>query len=556
MARPTERPARIVSTQLVVGIDRLIRAQLIRTPQDVNARAIAIAQGRIVAMSADVDGLDQLASPNTDVIDARDLIIMPAFADAHEHLMEAARNEALVQMDGVTSIDQMVAALRERASRAHDGEWVMTAMAWHESDLAENRMPTISELDAVSRVRPVLVRRGGHLAAANSVALALAGVEPTTQWAGGNIGRNADGSPNGLLEGSAVYRVLAFAPAASDQVLIDGLASASAAYAALGVASIREAMISPHELGVYQSCAERGALSVRARPLIKVPENTGTDAQAALVDGLGVHSGFGDDILRVWGLKFVLDGGVEGGALEAPYANDPQQSGHLNWDIDDMVEVMTHAVTAGWRVGTHAAGDRAVRTILDVYERVQAAVPNIAADALVIEHALLSSPEQRARAVAMGVPITVQHTLLWNMGSEMLTTWGPERTADVNPLDDWIARGATLAVGTDLARPINPLLNVWGMATRGTRTAGVQGATHAIDPATAIDLYTRAPAQLDREATWRGTLALGYAADLTGYRDDPLESPVDALPTLTPALTLVSGRVVHDRDRRAASVST
>jgi predicted amidohydrolase YtcJ len=349
--------------------------------------------------------------------------------------------------------------------------------------------------------------------------------------------------------------VLESAPAASDEVVIDGLLSASAAYAALGVASIREAMISPHELGLYQSCAARGALCVRARPLIKVPENTGTDAQAALVDGLGMHSGFGDDLLRVWGLKFVLDGGVEGGALEAPYANDPQQTGHLNWDIDDMVEVVTHAVIGGWRVGTHAAGDRAVRTILDVYERVQGSVPNIAADALVIEHALLSSPEQRARATAMGIPITVQHALLWNMGSEMLTTWGPERTADVNPLDDWIARGATLAVGTDLARPINPLLNVWGMATRGTRTAGVQGAAHAIDRSTAIDLYTRAPAELDREASWRGALAVGYAADLVAYRDNPFDAPLDALPTLTPAFTLVGDRVVHDRDGRAASPS-
>src|SRR5262249_9609819 len=229
--------------------------------------------------------------------------------------------------------------------------------------------------------------------------------------------------------------------------------------------------------------------------------------------------------------------------------------GHLNWTADDMVAVMSSAAATGWRVATHAAGDRAVRTILDVYERVQAAVPGIAPDALVIEHALLSSPEQRRRAVALGIPITVQHAVLWNMGSEMLTTWGPERTADVNPLDDWIARGATLAVGTDVARPINPLLNVWGMVTRGTRNAGVQGASHAIDRGTAIDLYTRAPARLDREGTWRGAIAAGYAADLAAYRDDRFDVPVDALPALTPALTLVAGRATHDPDKRVTAIS-
>jgi predicted amidohydrolase YtcJ len=284
------------------------------------------------------------------------------------------------------------------------------------------------------------------------------------------------------------------------------------------------------------------------------PDNIGVDAQNFLVEGLGMHSGFGDEMLRVWGLKFVLDGGVEGGALEAPYANDQQQSGPLNCTADDMVAVMTRAVANGWRVATHAAGDRALRVILDVYARVQAAVPRIAPDVLVIEHALLSHPDQRARAVGMGIPITVQHALLWNLGSETLTTWGPDRTADVNPLDDWIARGATLAVGTDVARPINPLLSVWGMTTRRTRNPGIQGADHAIDRSTAIDLYTRAPAQLDRDASWQGTLTPGYAADIIGCSDDPFDVPVDELPTLTPTLTFLAGRVVHDPDARVASV--
>jgi len=535
--------------------DRLVRARRIRASDDRLARVAALRAGRIVALSAQPNDLDALVGPNTDVIDCGDLTIMAAFSDAHEHLMEAARNEPLVQMDGISSIEQMIQAISTRAERAADGDWVMTSMAWHESDLAENRMPTIEELDAASSTHPVLVRRGGHLGAANSAALAIAGVAPDTAWPGGTIGRRADGTPDGSLEGGAVYRVLAFAPPLSDDALLDGLRSASATYASLGVGAIREAMISPHELGLYQTCAERGELSVRARPLIRVPEDLGIDGQHAFVDALGMHSGFGSDLLRVWGLKFVLDGGVEGGALESPYTNDPTQQGHLNWAPDDMADVMSAAVANGWRVGTHAAGDRAVRTLLDVYERVQGAVTGIAPDALVVEHALLSSPEQRARAVSMGIPITVQHTLLWNMGSEMLTTWGADRTANVNPLDDWIARGATLAVGTDLARPVNPLLNVWGMVTRGTRNAGIQGAQHAIDRAAAIDLYTRGSAALDREASWRGVLAEGYAADLIGYRDDPFEAPLEELPDLTPALTLVDGRVVHDADARAAATA-
>src|SRR5258708_29336239 len=82
----------------------------------------------------------------------------------------------------------------------------------------------------------------------------------------------------------------------------------------------------------------------------------------ALVEGMGVRSGFGDDWLRLWGLKFVMDGGVEGGATDQPYADDPANTGHLNWDPAAMTRVCAEAAHRGWRIRTHAARDRAGRT--------------------------------------------------------------------------------------------------------------------------------------------------------------------------------------------------
>ena len=111
---------------------------------------------------------------------------------------------------------------------------------------------------------------------------------------------------------------------------------------------------------------------MRVRPLIRVGNELSEAEALTLIRGLGGRSGFGDDWLRLWGLKFVMDGGVEGGALEQPYANDPANSGHLNWDPAVMTRVCTEAVRRGWRIGTHAAGDRAVRAVLEVYEAVAA----------------------------------------------------------------------------------------------------------------------------------------------------------------------------------------
>jgi predicted amidohydrolase YtcJ len=545
-------PARLPAEPL--RLDRLIRARAVHSMTGEMYRSVGLRGAEITAVSADPDGLDDLAGTGTVVTDAGDLTLLPAFADSHEHLMEASRNTLLVPVDRARSVAEFTAMVAAAARDAAPGAWIMTAVAWHESNLAENRLPTGAELDAAAPNNPVLARRGGHLAVANTAALTGAGIGPgTPDPPGGKIGRRPDGHPDGVLEGGAVWQVAAFTPTPSRARLAEALGRGSAAYAAFGVGTIREAMINTEELLAYQDAAERDTLSVRVRPLIRVGNELTADQATALIDGLGARSGFGDDWLRIWGLKFVMDGGVEGGALEQPYTNDPAQSGHLNWDPAVMTAVCADAVRRGWRIGTHAAGDRAVRTVLDVYEAVTADVGPLPPWTLVIEHALLSDPAQRERAVRGGFGVTVQHPLLWNMGSEMLQAWGPERTRQVNPLDEWLALGASLAAGTDIARPFNPMINVWGMATRGTKAAGIQGPEHAIGVASALELYTMGTARLNRDQDRLGSITPGKLADLVAYPADPLTADLDDLPGLTPAFTIVGGRAVHDPDGRLGS---
>jgi len=528
-------------------LDRLIRAGAIHSMTGEVYRCAGLHGEQIAAVSADPHGLDDLAGRSTVVVDARDLTLLPAFSDSHEHLMEASRNTLLVPVDQARSIAEFTALIGAAARDTAPGGWIVTSMGWHESNLAESRLPTGAELDAAAPGHPVFARRGGHLAIASSAALAAAGIGPgTPDPPGGTIGRLSDGRPNGVLEGGAVWQVSSHAPAPDRAQLAQALRRGSAAYAALGVGTIREAMINLEELLAYQDAAERGLLSVRVRPLIRVGNELTEQQATALIRGLGARSGFGDDWLRLWGLKFVMDGGVEGGALEQPYADDPRNSGHLNWDPAVLTRVCTEAVRRGWRIGTHAAGDRAVRTVLDVYEAVAAEAGDLPPWTLVIEHALLSDAAQRARVVRGGFGVTVQHALLWNMGSEMLTTWGPDRTRQVNPLNEWLAAGASLAAGTDIARPFNPMTSVWGMVTRGTKTAGVQGPEHAISVAAALELYTMGSARLNHEDHRLGSITVGKLADLVGYPADPLTAEPDDLAGLTPAFTIVGGRPVYD----------
>jgi predicted amidohydrolase YtcJ len=511
-------------------------------------RAVAVRDEWIVAVADDPHGLDGLITAGTQVLDVPNLTLLPAFYDTHLHLMEAVRNFALVPVDRAHTIAELVDLIRQRAAQTPPGQWIQTTNAWNEMQLTERRLPTATELDSATPVHPVLVRRGGHNGVANSLALQLAGITSTTpDPKGGSYGRLADGTLTGWLEGAAVYVVAGHIPPTSLDDQVTSLRDACQVFSSLGIGAIRDPLIQRDELLLFQSAWERGLLSLRCRPMVLVSPLAPLADRIALVQGLGVRSGFGDDWLRIWGLKFVMDSGVEGAALEEPFVGDPSNQGHLGWDPDDMVAVANEAVRRGWKIGTHAAGDRATRTVLDVYERVLQQNPGLPPGTLVIEHALLAPPAQRARAIRLGIPITVQQPLLYSQGAAMVKLWGPERAQSALPVRAWLDEGAQLSAGCDYpAAGYDPMRSLWGLVTRGTEGAGVLGQAYAVDQYTALWLYTAAGASFGGESARRGTLQPRRLADIVAFGEDPVTCPVDTLLSLRPAFTMVGGRVAHD----------
>jgi predicted amidohydrolase YtcJ len=541
--------------------DLVIRAGAIYTMTDRQAiyRSIALRDQWIVATAVDPHGLDDLISVETQVIDDSTLTLLPAFYDSHNHLLELARNALLAPVDHARSIAEFVESIRQFAATIPPGRWIRTTTAWNEANLAEMRLPTALELDAATQQHPVLVQRGGHNGVANSLALQLAGItkdSPPPQ--GGSYGRLADGSLSGALEGGAVYVVAGHIPPTPFTDQLRSLALACQTLAAQGVGAVRDPLVQRDELLLYQAAWEQGALGLRARLLVVVSPLPPIAQRIALVEGLGVRSGFGNDQLRLWGLKFVMDGGVEGAALDQPYVGGAATSvGHLNWDPDEMVTVVNTAVRRGWRVGTHAVGDRTVRAVLDVYERVLTENPALSPGTLVIEHALLATAEQRARAIRLGVPITVQQPLLYAQGQQMVRLWGAERAAQALPVRAWLDEGAQLAAGSDYpAASYDVMRSLWGLVTRGTQGAGILGPEYAIDQYTAVRLYTSAGAQLDREEGRRGALQPGRLADVVAFHADPITCSADDLLALKPAFTLVGGRAVYDPQQLVRDTGT
>lgn len=515
-------------------------------------RAIAIREEWIVAVSEDPHGLDGFITSGTCIVDDPELTLLPAFDDTHNHLILAAQNSMLVPVDRARNLAEFIELIRQRAARTPAGEWIKTSDAWHEVNLQEGRLPTAPELDEATRDHPVLVRRGGHVAVANSLALQLGGItRETPDPQGGTIARFPDGTPTGvLIEGPAHAPVSTLVPPATFEQMVAGLQQACLDYNACGIGTVRDPLVTREQMPIYQALWERGELTVRSRILLTPALGPATvEERIAQIAGFAVRSGFGDDLLKIWGLKFGLDGGAEGGALEQPYVNNPNFRGHLFWTPEDLFQVANFAVRQGWRIGTHVVGDRAVRTALDVYEQVSRENPGLRPGTLVLEHAFLANAEQRARAIRLGIPITVQHPLLYTLAPILLAGWGEERTREVMPVRAWLEEGASLAAGTDYpVSSYHPLLAIWGMVTRGTQKAGIQGPEYAIDRYTAVRLYTAAGAELSGESQRRGTLQPRRLADLVAYRADPITCPVDDLPHLQPVFTVVGGRAVYDPD--------
>jgi len=529
------------------GADLLIRARAVHTlvPGQAPQRALAVRGDRIAALSPDPHGLDGWVTARTRTLDLPDAVILPAFDDTHTHLIFAGRSAHDVPVHLARTIPELVDLIRQRAEVTPEGQWIRTTTNWQELNLAERRMPTAAELDQATTRHPVLVKRGGHNDVVNSFALRLAGIDAGTPAPpGGVIGRDAAGNLTGRLIDNAQGLVERLVPPQGQAEQVDGLRLASAQYAATGIGVVRDCAVTLNDFAALRAASKAGALSTRVRALISAIGLAGAAPVEDLLDAMEDWRSSPDPWLGVWGVKFILDGGLEAGATEEPYACDHAFSGTLTWDPAALAEAVEAVARRGWRVGTHAYGDRAVRVLLDVYERVLQRNPGLPPGTLVMEHGGLAGPGQRARAVALGIPVTIQQPLLHDTAEVEAGYWGPERVARLFPAREWLDQGALVAAGSDFpVGQFGAMRSVWGMTTRQT-VIGVQGPGHAITYDEAVALHTVNAARLLGEEHLRGSLTAGRLADLTIWDTDPAEAAGDTLRDLNPAHTIIGGRHV------------
>ena len=514
-----------------------------RTELDRRLTAMAVRDGRIVALGTD-DSVTQIAG-SVSSIGLNGAVVMPGLIDCHNHFLRTALDRNRVQLDSARSIDDLLEVIARRAQSAQPGEWILCSSRWHETNLAERRMPTAAELDQAVPGNPVYLPRGGHVVVTNSLGLQQAGIDDdSANPPGGTFVRNADGELTGMLvEMPAFGKVTRRLPQVDEEDRRRALRECIRLHNQSGITTVRDPGLGAVDIRSYQAVFPEEK-SLRASLMWRVDLDAGPDAQRDWIDGLAPVSGFGDEWLSIWGLKLVIDGSVEGGYFREPYLNDPGFHGHPLTSKENLEAVLVQACRLDWRVGIHVVGDAAMLMALDAFEAADGRAP-VGAKGHTLEHAFSPVPGVMDRARDAGIAITLQHALVYSLAGNMKTYWGDRRTADCSPSRAWLDSGALVGAGTDSpVTDYDPWLNVYGFATRDTQSAGVVGREHRISVAEALRAYTAGSAAILGQSRLLGSLEVGKAADFICLDRDPLSSSPEQVRDMVVTRTVVGGRQV------------
>jgi predicted amidohydrolase YtcJ len=497
-------------------------------------RFIAIAAGKVVGLAHTADEAAHLAGRSATWADLGDACVGPGFIDTHIHALQAAADVSLVSLREAATMDGLLSAVREAGLGRRAGEWTVSSRNWHESRLREGRLPTRAELDGLGLASPVLLRRGSHLAVANSHAIAQLG-------AGSLPGGAAE---TGHIHADAVIaRALELAGTPTPRQRRDDLAAVMARFSARGMTTIREAGVDGAELELFQALRDRGRLPLRCDLLWRIPEGSDPGSARERIAEMPPRGLADDEYLRLTGVKAFVDGRIADAAID----EDAAAAGAFRLTPPDLWTIVEESLRRSAGVGCHAVGDAAVRMVLDAYERALAAGLAREPGQLVIEHALNCAPETIRRLAAAGVGVSAHPSIVYEFADDIRRYWGAENAARAAPVRDMISAGVRVAAGSDGdVPPFDPLRGVWFMVTREARSGGPIGESQALPRNVALDLYTRHGAALLGTGTRRGELWPGMDADLAVFSADPLSCPAEELPGIDVLLTLLGGRPVHD----------
>lgn len=542
----------IVPTRKRKVADLVVRNARIHTgdPQRPAATALAIADGTITVVGDDAD-IAPLVGKTTRVVDAQNRRVIPGLNDSHLHVIRGGLNYVLeLRWDGVPSLAQAMALLREQVERTPKGQWVRVVGGFTKEQFVEKRLPTLAELNAAAPGTPVFVLNLYQSALLNKAAVTAAGYDkdsPDPQ--GGQIVRDRNGEPNGLLLAAPsaliLYSTLAKAPLLSktDQLTstrhylreLNRFGLTSAIDAAGGFQNF------PDNYETVMELAEAGQLSLRIAyhlfPQVAGQELADLKRWIEMVD-----PGEGDEFLRLNGAGENLTWAA------ADFENFTEPRPELAADYEvEFEKAVRLLLEHDWGFRLHATYDETIRRDLAVFEKLAAEGLFPGRSRWFFDHAETVSADSLDRIATLGGAVSVQNRMSFQ-GEAFITRYGVGKAAEAPPIRQMLDRGLVVGAGTDATRvsSYNPWVSLsWLVTGRTLGGTVLYPPQNRVDRATALQMYTQAGARLTAEDDVKGILREGFYGDLAILSDDFFSVAEADIAHIEALLTVVGGRIVY-----------
>ncbi|MFZ0325957.1 MAG: amidohydrolase [Nitrososphaeraceae archaeon] len=510
------------------------------------AQALATYEGKILGVGS-VEKIKTLTGPVTKVVNLNGKAVLPGFSDAHCHVLLFGLGLLQIDLRSATSISEIINAVDQEAKLVQTDKWVR-GWGYNDNKLSEKRHPTRYDIDSVSHGHPVyLAHISGHMSTANTKALQLAGIDKDTpDPEGGIVDRDGSGQPTGVFKESAQDLIKRVLPPFTINEVKKALAMANDRLLEEGVTSVQDAWagwIAPREFMGYQDAIKEELLQVR---VILMPDVESLKVKDGHFDfGFGLHSGFGNERLKLGPIKIFIDGSLIGrtAALTQPYTSDPNNKGLLAKSKERILEQFRIAHEDGWQVAMHVIGDQAIEVALETIEKVMGKKAGQYRPRL--EHCGVLREDLIQRIKSLGAVVVTQPQFIRELGDGFREALGDERLKLTYPFAS-LRDLPIIAFSSD--RPVvegAPLLGIQAAVRRQTQSGASLVPEEKITIEEAIRWYTIGAASAAFEEQIRGTLEPGKLADFIVLSENPFELEPERISAIRIDLTVIGGKIVY-----------
>lgn len=517
--------------------------------KDEIAEAIAIKDGRIMAVGT-TDEILKLQDGESEVTDLDGRTLMPGIIESHIHTTMYGANVLAVSCKNpeIRSIPDLLRKLKEQAAEVPVGQWVR-AWGFNETIIEEGRFPTREELDSATDRHPVMVVRAcGHISAVNSKGLEIGGITrdmPNPE--GGEIGRGADGEPDGRLIETAHMNLYQLAAHTREEIR-DAHRIASNHFAEKGITSIHDATgYGINNIEALREDAEAGIIKQRVYAMVGALNKPEEVVRHYLEKD--IRTGDGNERFKYGPVKVFLDGSSSGPTVwtTEPYTSDSENYGIHYLTQEELDELFIPAHEKGWQITAHAQGDAAIDQLLNTIEKALKLHPHKDARHR-IEHAGLARKDHVQRMKELVVVPTPNPAFFHEYGDGYMKNYG-KRAEGMYPLKSYSENGvpATLTADCPVA-DFNPMRGIHGAITRKAQSGQVVGEAEQISLLDAIRCYTMNAAYSGFGEKETGSIEVGKMADIAILNRSILTANVDEILLINIDRTIIGGETVYDRN--------